>query len=496
MSILIIGGGVAGLSCGCYLQMNGYQTEILEANTVPGGLCVAWDRGPYVFDGCLRWLVGTHPSSAFHQIWSELGAIAGRKILNQDEFLRVEGAHGQVLSLSADLDQLARDCKRIAPEDSRLIDTLVRAARRCAPLEPPDKPLELMSGLEKMKLLISYFPMLLTIVRWKRRDVAAYLAAYRNPFLREALMVVAGDARMSALVLVMVLGFRSRNNAGYVVGGSRAFAQAITDRYTRLGGVLHYGARVESVTVENCQVTGVRCADGTAVPASTVVSCADGRTTLFKMLQGHYLDKQLRYAYSRCEAFPPLFQASLGVNRTFPEVPRAVSLLLSRPLIVDDTTRHDRLEVAMFDCDSKFCPAGKTILVARFAGSFDYWSNLKRSRPGDYAQAKQTLLREIIGILEQRFPGLADHLEHSDLATPATFEHFTGNWQGSIQGWLPTPRILGRRFPRMLPGLNGFYMAGHWVEPGGGLPSAALSGRYVAQLICARDGRAFAASTA
>jgi len=476
--------------------MNGYQTEILEANTVPGGLCVAWDRGPYVFDGCLRWLVGTHPSSAFHQMWSELGAIDGRETLNQTEFLRVEGAHGQVLSLSADLDQLARDCKRIAPEDSGHINALVRAARRCAPLEPPDKPLELMSGLEKMKLLVRYSCMLPTIVRWKRRDVAAYLAAYRSPFLREALLVVAGDARMSALVLVMVLGFRSRNNAGYVVGGSRAFAQAIADRYTRLGGVLHYGALVESVTVENCQVTGVRCADRTAVPASTVVSCADGRTTLFKMLQGRHLDKQLRYAYNRCEAFPPLFQASLGVNRTFPDAPRAVSLPLLRPLIVDETTRHDRLEVAIFDCASKLCPAGKSILVARFAGNFNYWADLKRSRPGNYAQAKQALLREIIGILDQRFPGLADHLEHSDLATPVTFEHFTRNWQGSIQGWLPTPRILGRRFPRMLPGLNGFYMAGHWVEPGGGLPSSALSGRYAAQMICARDGRAFTAIAA
>jgi phytoene dehydrogenase-like protein len=353
-----------------------------------------------------------------------------------------------------------------------------------------------MSGLEKMKLLVRYFPMLFTIVRWKRRDVAAYLAAYRNPFLREALMVVAGDARMSALVLVMVLGFRSRNNAGYVVGGSRAFAQAIADRYARLGGVLHYGAQVESVTVENRRVTGLRCADGKAIPASTVVSCADGRATLFKMLQGQYLNKQLRYAYSNCEAFPSLFQASLGVNLTFPETPQTISLPLSRPLLVDATTRHDRLEVAMFGRDSKLCPAGKTILIVRFAANFDYWSNLKRSRPGDYAQAKQALLREIIGILGQRFPGLADHLEQSDLATPATFEHFTGNWQGSIQGWLPTPRILGRRFPKMLPGLKGFYMAGHWVEPGGGLPSVALSGRYVAQMICARDGRAFAASAA
>jgi len=44
--IIIIGGGIAGLSCGCYLQMNGIQTEILEAGALPGGLCTAWHRGP------------------------------------------------------------------------------------------------------------------------------------------------------------------------------------------------------------------------------------------------------------------------------------------------------------------------------------------------------------------------------------------------------------------------------------------------------------------
>ena len=56
--VVIIGGGIAGLSCGCYLQMNGIATEILEAGGLPGGLCTAWHRGPYVFDGCLRWLMG------------------------------------------------------------------------------------------------------------------------------------------------------------------------------------------------------------------------------------------------------------------------------------------------------------------------------------------------------------------------------------------------------------------------------------------------------
>ena len=106
------------------------------------------------------------------------------------------------------------------------------------------------------------------------------------------------------------------------------------------------------------------------------------------------------------------------------------------------------------------------------------------------------IIQEIIAILDKRFPGLAQHLERSDIATPATFVRYTGNWQGSYEGWLPTPRILGRRIPYTLPGLKDFYMAGHWVVAGGGLPSAALSGRYVAQMICAQNGKVFAASQA
>jgi len=39
-------------------------------------------------------------------------------------------------------------------------------------------------------------------------------------------------------------------------------------------------------------------------------------------------------------------------------------------------------------------------------------------------------------------------------------------------------------------------MAGQWVMPGGGLPSAVLAGRQVIQLICHGDGREFAATEA
>lgn len=39
--VAIIGAGIAGLSTGCYPEMNGYDTEIFEAHSLPGGLCTA-----------------------------------------------------------------------------------------------------------------------------------------------------------------------------------------------------------------------------------------------------------------------------------------------------------------------------------------------------------------------------------------------------------------------------------------------------------------------
>jgi phytoene dehydrogenase-like protein len=43
--VIIIGAGVSGLSVGCYLQMNGFDTEIFEMHNLPGGVCTAWKRG-------------------------------------------------------------------------------------------------------------------------------------------------------------------------------------------------------------------------------------------------------------------------------------------------------------------------------------------------------------------------------------------------------------------------------------------------------------------
>ena len=71
-SIIIIGAGIAGLSAGCYGRMNGYRTQIFEMHTSPGGLCTAWKRRGYTFDGCIHYLVGARPGLSFYRLWEEL----------------------------------------------------------------------------------------------------------------------------------------------------------------------------------------------------------------------------------------------------------------------------------------------------------------------------------------------------------------------------------------------------------------------------------------
>jgi phytoene dehydrogenase-like protein len=43
-SIIIIGAGMGGMAAGVYGQINGYDTQIFEMHTKPGGQCASWKR--------------------------------------------------------------------------------------------------------------------------------------------------------------------------------------------------------------------------------------------------------------------------------------------------------------------------------------------------------------------------------------------------------------------------------------------------------------------
>ena len=127
-SVIIIGAGIAGLS-GCYGRMNGFETNIFELHDKPGGLCTAWQRKGYTFDGCIHWLVGSSPYSNFRLIWDELGALGDRPTIEYDQYVRYEDKEGRTLVFYTNVDRLERHLLELAPEDAGVLrDFTARSA--------------------------------------------------------------------------------------------------------------------------------------------------------------------------------------------------------------------------------------------------------------------------------------------------------------------------------------------------------------------------------
>ncbi len=494
-SILIAGAGIAGLSAGCYGQMNGYRTQIFERHDKPGGLCTSWKRQGYTIDGCLNWLVGSRPGDNFHHIWEELGAVQGRHMIDREEFLRIEGKGGKVFIVYSDIDRLREHMKQLAPGDSPVIEEFTKAARICARYDlPVDKAPELYGMINGSWFLIRMFPFLRLMSKWKKITVQDYAKRFSDPFLREAFPLLVGLPGFPMACLLMILAWMHRRSAGYPVGGSLEFSRSIERRYLDLEGEIHYRAPVAKILVENDRAVGVRLADGTEHRGDITISAADGHATIFDMLGGKYVDGRIRDYYDHLPIFPPLVHVALGVNRLFENMPANVVYPLEEPVTIGGREQNCfGVEIGNFD--PTLAPAGKTVLKVMFTADYAYWKNLRQD-PKRYQEEKERIADQVIALLDQRYPGLAGHVEMRDVATPVTWERYTGNWQGSMEGWMITEKTFPPfRMSKTLPGLKSFYMVGQWVEPGGGVPTAALSGRNVMQIICKRDRRTFVTTT-
>src|SRR6476620_11137879 len=104
--------------------MNGFETEIFEKHSIPGGLCTSWKKGEYTFDGCAHWILGSDKGSSFHKLWSEVMHLDKVKFHNHD--IRVEvgllnntNKYGEkTFRLYTDLDKLRSYMLDLSPEDS------------------------------------------------------------------------------------------------------------------------------------------------------------------------------------------------------------------------------------------------------------------------------------------------------------------------------------------------------------------------------------------
>ena len=491
--IVIIGGGVAGLSAGIYGRLNGFETEIIEMHSLTGGQCTAWERKGYRFDYCLHWLVGTR-KGPFNDIWRETGVLNDEvRIIDHDVHTRLTDSEGREFIVYTDLTRWEEYLCKFAPEDTKIIKKMCRDMRKSSFLQPYSDPPGLRNPLRSIASVFKMMPIMALFMKYGRMDCKTYFRkmGFTNERLLGFFNSMYGSRDFSALAFIMMFAWFNQKNAGYLIGGSLPMAARMTKRFKGLGGKLTTKAKVEKIVVEDNVAKGVILADGTRIDADYIISAADGHSTIFGMLGGKYLTRKISDAYQNWELFTPIVQVSFGIRRKI-ETEFPVETRLVKDQMIGKTMTVNGYSIMNYSFDPTMAPEGKTVLVMRYESPWDLWKDISKE---DYENEKEKIKRDATLILEKLYPGISADIEACDVATPVTDVKYTGVWKGSYEGFMPSSKNLMDNLNPYIPGLKRFYMAGQWLFPGGGLPPAGQSGKWAIQYICRDEGKKFSVNT-
>ena len=259
--------------------------------------------------------MGSGPASSYHQIWRELGALQGRRIVDYEYFAGMTALDGRVFRLYTDIDRLERHMKELSPADAAPTEEFCGYVRRFAHFNlPVGKPAELMGFLDGMKMMLGFLPFMKLFGELGSLTLESFAARFKDPLLRDGIRNANYGAPGSLFSIVMPLGWMSRKDGGYPIGGSLALAKAIEARFTGLGGTVRYGARVTRVLERNGRATGVRLEDGTEMEADYVIAACDMKSTLMGLLDGSRIDPVHKELLDSGTLIGPVTQVAVGAD--------------------------------------------------------------------------------------------------------------------------------------------------------------------------------------
>lgn len=495
--LMIIGAGVAGLSAGCYAQMNGYSATILEMGKTPGGLCTSWTRKGYLFDGSVAGIAGAAPESSLFRLWEELGVAQYCPLFYGENFGHIHLPDGRIITIYTNVDRLEAHLLSHFPSERTVIQEFTGALRACLGLDFPFSDETGITALKKQFALacvtMKHLPM---IVTYSTLTIRQFSKKIKDPALQLVFnnLVHFGGPDVPLLTVLLPLAYAHKKMAGIPQKGWLSFARAIERRFMELGGTILYEARVARLILENKTAKGVILSDGSCLAADRILSAADGRFSQ-SLLLGK-AEGETRQLFKVQDISDQPVQVNIGVNEDFSAEDGAVTYILTKPFDAAGRTHHCiTVHNKFYDPDA--APPGKSALTVFLDSDYSWWRDISGDRLR-YQAEKERCAETVIAIISAHHPGFRDRIEVIDVSTPLTRERYTGNWLGAMQARKPDANMMKallQRGPRYdYNDVKGLYMAGQWVEPWGGITTAAQSGRKAIQAMCRADGRVFRAT--
>lgn len=474
--ILIIGGGVSGLSAGIYAQLSGHQAVICEKNHIVGGNLTGWQRGEYHIDNCIHWLTGTNPNSSTYKLWEELGVLGNIDVFQPVSLYTCE-YKGERLSLYRDIDMLEKEMLLVSNGDKKEIASFINAI----------KAVQALCGIggkahdhkASRGELFASLPLLLKYHKLSTKELSQ---RFNSPLIQRFISCFIGDC-FSSLALIFVFAHFCGENGGIPKGSSLAMAQRMANRFTELGGEILTSKEAVRVFYENDKAYSVTFKDGSCYFADYIVVTTDPKMT-FEKLFDLPIPKSIDALYQNKRLFRfSSYQCAFACDTD--ELPFVSDYSFEIPFKYRSKLRTSYLTIREFSHEKGFSPKGKNIIQAIvFCNEDDAVNFIKlKENQALYNERKKELSEIIEKLIVSQLPQLNGKLKCIDFWTPATYKRFVNAEIGSYMSFAFGPRYIPLRASNRINGLRNVILATQWQQVPGGLPIAATGGKLAIEAI-------------
>jgi phytoene dehydrogenase-like protein len=458
--VVIIGAGIGGLVCGCYLAKAGMKVLILEQHHKPGGYCTSFRRGSFVFDAAAH-SFGGYKRGSFGDILRELSVDSKITIRCVDP-----------------VDIVATPEYRINfwSDPERMIDEVGAAFPR--ERENFRRYLHFISSLS-----------LVSAVQLRSHSFQDVLDSYLQDSKLKAILSFPlfqntglPPSRLSGYIGTTI--FREFHlDGGYRSdGGMQALADGFARRFQELGGTLRFSTRVTKIIIQDKMVRGVRLDTGETFYANVVVSNVDARQTFNRLIGESEIPPDFRKILVSLTPSLSMFIVYLGLRSIEP---------------VRNNRGCNHWFFQEYDLEMMY----RETMAGNFRDRCHYLVTSRLDQPivQVYVNApfrnrtfwtsyRQELCRILLETIEQQsFPGLSKQAAHIETATPLTLFRYTLNSAGAAYGWESTPEQFALSALRKPSFLRGLHLVGHWTTQGSGVQAVGFFGRSCARAVLSKS---------
>ncbi|MBN2223050.1 MAG: NAD(P)/FAD-dependent oxidoreductase [Deltaproteobacteria bacterium] len=501
--VVIIGGGLGGLSAGAHLASRGLSVLVLEQHHKAGGCATNFTRGAFVFETSLHEMNGGGPidTPGTYALLNGCGVYdkLADKLYRLPDFYRSVYPDGVDITLPADWEGWDAALKERWPDQTEGIDLFHATCEKTFADALGVLDIYRYSPLKAFltKAMVPFKHK--TLYRWNGRSVQELMdECFTNDDIKAVvsqLWVYYGPPTndLAALELLTATYAYLTEGAWHIKGTSQAMSDAYVERIRDLGGEVRTGTLVTKIIIEEGVARGVQTEFGDTYTARYIVANTDPYQLVFKLIGQENLPKSYVKKIQGIRPANSLFGVYLGLNidlkklgytdtEIFKNSARDSAVMYENMMSGNFKEGGASITIYTNYGDPIYAPPGKSVLVLHSYCDYDIWPNDR----AEYEKMKQEKANELISLAATVIPQIGDpaNIEVMEVVTPVTINEFTMNYHGIVYGPAATPD----QFLMLAPStpIDNVFMASNWNQHGMG--PGHLNGFKAARMILDREG--------